>query len=151
MRIRVINGPNINLLGIRQPAIYGALCYDDLVKALNHYAVSRGVQIELLQSNHEGQLIDWIQQFDQYDALIINPAGYTHTSIAILDALLSVDRPKVEVHLSDIKSREAFRANSMTANGVDKLLMGKHIDSYYEAIDYVIAVKGGSYEDSGHL
>ncbi len=151
MKIRVINGPNINLLGIRQPAIYGEMSYNDLVKALSDYAVSCGVQIEVLQSNCEGQLIDWIQQFAQYDALIINPAGYTHTSIAILDALLSVDRPKVEVHLSNIKAREAFRANSITAKGVDKVLMGKHINSYFAAIDYIIAVKGGNNEHSGHL
>ncbi len=139
MKIRIINGPNINMLGIRQPAIYGAMCYDDFVKTLNDFADSCGVQIEVLQSNYEGQLIDWVQQFEQYDALIINPAGYCHTSIALLDALLSVDKPKFEVHLSDISAREAFRATSITAKGVDGVFMGKHINSYCEAIEHVIA------------
>ncbi len=143
MKIRVINGPNINMLGIRQPAIYGEMRYDDLVKALSDYAVSCGVQLELLQSNYEGQLIDWVQQFKHYDALIINPAGYTHTSIALLDALLCVDKPKVEVHLSDITAREQFRATSVTAKGVNKVIMGKHINSYVAAIDYVMTLIGG--------
>ncbi len=137
MKIRLINGPNINLLGIRQPELYGTMRYHELVVALRDYATQRAVKLEVLQSNHEGQIIDWIQQFEQYDALIINPAAYCHTSIAILDALLSVTKPKVEVHLTDISQRQAFRSKSITAEGVNQLFMGNKVNSYYQAIDYL--------------
>ncbi len=137
MKIRLINGPNINLLGLRQPQLYGSMRYAEMVVKLRSYALENGQRLEVLQSNYEGQIIDWIQQFDAYDALIINPAGYCHNSIAILDALLSVARPKVEVHLTDIGQRAAFRATSITAEGVDCVFMGEKIVSYYRALDYL--------------
>ncbi len=139
MIIRIINGPNINLLGVRQPDVYGDMPYAEIVERLKRYAASHAVQLAVLQSNCEGQLIDWVQQFDDYDALIINPAGYCHTSIAILDALLAVDKLKVEVHWTDLRRRQAFRSVSLTAAAADKLIMGKQIGSYYEAIDFIVA------------
>ncbi len=141
MKIRLINGPNLNLLGIRQPDIYGTMRYPELVVALRDYATKYGLKLEIMQTNHEGQIIDWIQQYEQYDALIINPAAYCHTSIAILDALLSVTKPKVEVHLTDISQRQAFRSKSITAKGVNQLFMGNKIKSYYQAIDYLMRRK----------
>lgn len=137
MNVRVINGPNLNMLGIREPAIYGKQSYSDLNACLNRKAETLDVRIDVLQTNSESQIITWIQAFDEYDALIINPAGYSHTSVAILDALLLVNKPKVEVHLSDIDTREAFRRNKITAQGVDKIFKGEHFDSYIHALEWI--------------
>ncbi|PIE77266.1 MAG: 3-dehydroquinate dehydratase [Clostridiales bacterium] len=138
MKILVINGPNLNMLGIREPEIYGTTHYADLVEKLLDYAVHLEVAIEVLQTNHEGQIIDWLQQIS-FDGLVINPGGYTHTSVAILDALLYCDKPKVEVHLSDISKREAFRQTSITGRGVDHIIMGEGIAGYCRAFDYIVA------------
>ncbi len=136
MKIKVINGPNLNLLGKRQPEIYGTLSEADLVKKIKDYAQKLGIKIDYCQSNYEGRIIDWIQA-DDYDALIINPAAYSHTSVAILDALLAVEKPKAEVHLSDINDREDFRKIQITSHGVDFLIIGKQFSGYLEAIDKI--------------
>ncbi|MBE0600707.1 MAG: 3-dehydroquinate dehydratase, partial [Firmicutes bacterium] len=113
MKILVINGPNLNMLGIREPDIYGRQTYADLVDAVRKAAAARHLQADIVQSNHEGRLVEFIQDaYQAYDGIIINPAAYTHTSVAILDALKAVGLPAVEVHLSDIQSREDFRKHS---------------------------------------
>ncbi len=142
MKILVINGPNLNMLGVREPQIYGTTHYSDLIEKLLDYAVHVDASIEVLQTNHEGQIIDWLQQIN-CDGLIINPGGYTHTSVAILDALLCLDKPKVEVHLSDISKREAFRNSSITGRGVDRVIMGEGIAGYRLAIDYIVRALRG--------
>ena len=110
MKILVINGPNINMLGIREPGIYGKQTYTDLLQLLDQWAGELGLEIEKFQSNHEGAIVDKIQAaYQQFEGIVINPAAYTHTSVAILDALKSVAIPAVEVHISDVDSREAFR------------------------------------------
>lgn len=134
MRIRVINGPNLNLLGQREPGVYGRQTYADLETMLETEAAAHGLEVEVLQSNHEGQLIDWIQEINAYDCLIINPAAYSHTSIGILDALLAVQKPSVEVHLSQIYQREAFRQQTITAQGVQGLISGLGIEGYRLAL-----------------
>ncbi len=136
MKIRIINGPNLNLLGKRQVEIYGEKSADDLKLMLEVKASELKVEVELLQSNYEGQIIEWIQSED-YDALIINPAGYSHTSVAILDALLYTQKPKIEVHLSNIDEREPIRRQKITAEGVDRLIMGKHFSGYIEAMEEI--------------
>lgn len=138
MRIRLINGPNLNLLGRRERHIYGVKSYDDLMKMVTDYALKLAVEVACLQSNHEGDLIDWVQQDDQYDALIINPAGYSHTSVALLDALLIVQKPKIEVHISNVHQREAFRRNLITAQGVDHVIAGHGLAGYTMAMDRVV-------------
>ena len=114
MKILVINGPNLNFLGIREPEIYGKSTYKDLCDLINKQAEIDNIDIEIYQSNHEGSIVDKIQQayFDKVDGIVINPAGYTHTSVAILDALKSVNIPTIEVHISDINGREEFRKHS---------------------------------------
>ena len=110
MKIKVINGPNLNMLGIREPAIYGSQTYADLQKLVEDYAAELGIQVEVFQSNCEGFIIDEIQScYQNFDAIVINPAGYTHTSVAILDALKAVSLPAVEVHISKVNERETFR------------------------------------------
>lgn len=138
MRIRLINGPNLNLLGRRESHIYGVKSYDDLLQMVTDYALKLAVKIDCFQSNHEGDLIDWVQQDNQYDALIINPAGYSHTSVALLDALLIVKKPKIEVHISNVYEREAFRRNLITAQGVDQVIAGHGLVGYTMAIDRVV-------------
>jgi 3-dehydroquinate dehydratase-2 len=139
MKILVINGPNLNFLGIREPSIYGKEDYNGLVSLIQDKAKTLGHENEVCQSNHEGAIIDRIQAayFDQTEALIINPGAYTHYSYAILDALASLPIPKVEVHLSDITARETFRRTSVTAPACDKQIYGLGIQGYFEAIDYV--------------
>lgn len=138
MNILVINGPNINLLGEREPDIYGNKSYEDLVYEISHYAAGKNVFVKFLQSNHEGDLIDWIQEAkDERDGLIINPAGYSHTSIAILDALLATKLPIVEVHFTDLTKREDFRQKSITSLAAEKVIMGKGASGYLEALDYL--------------
>lgn len=138
MKILVINGPNINMLGIREKNIYGSKSYDDLVKFIKSAAKEKGVETEFFQSNHEGDIVDRIQKayFENFDGIIINPAAYTHTSIAILDALKAVCIKTVEVHLSDITSREDFRKSSLISKVCEKAIVGKGFEGYREALNY---------------
>ena len=137
MNILVLNGPNINLLGIREPAIYGSESYDELCRRVNAHAAEKGIGCQILQSNHEGDLVDMIQRafFDKVDGLVFNPGAYTHTSIAIADALKATRIPTVEVHISDVSSREAFRQISYIRESCIATVSGKGIDGYLEAID----------------
>ena len=138
MKILVLNGPNINMLGIREPGVYGTESFSDLLALLKRTAAEEGIEIVQFQSNHEGVLVDKIQEaFGVFDGIVINPAAYTHTSIAILDALKAVNIPAVEVHISDVKSREAFRQVSYAGMACCKTIMGKGIEGYREAILYL--------------
>ena len=139
MKLLVINGPNLNMLGIREKNIYGAETYEDLKVLIEKTFAEYGVEGEIYQSNHEGALVDRIQQayFDGTNAIVINPAAYTHTSIAILDALKAVNLPAVEVHISDVKEREAFRQISYAGQACEKTIMGKGFQGYVEAIAYL--------------
>jgi 3-dehydroquinate dehydratase-2 len=139
MKILVINGPNINMLGIREPGIYGTNSFKDLLNLLEDTATELGIEIEQFQSNHEGDLVDKIQQaYGKADGIVINPAAYTHTSVAILDALKAVGLPAVEVHISDVDSREAFRQISYAGLACDKTIKGQGIDGYRQAIQYLL-------------
>lgn len=137
-RILVINGPNLNLLGVREPDVYGSRSYDDLVGFIMDKAASLNLDVRVLQSNHEGAIVDMIQQaLDGTDAIVINPAAYTHTSVAILDALKAVGLPTVEVHLSDIYCREEFRRFSYVSLYAEKSISGMGFDGYAEALEYL--------------
>ena len=139
MKILVINGPNINMLGIREPAIYGKSTFADLLALLEQTALAEGVTIDQFQSNHEGALVDTIQAaYGKYDGIVINPAAYTHTSVAILDALKAVGIPAVEVHISDVDSREAFRQISYAGMACVKTIKGQGLDGYRQAIHFLI-------------
>jgi len=136
VKILVINGPNMNLLGLREPDIYGRQTYADLVAVLQQRADELGVEISFVQSNHEGDLVDAIQSaYPDTDGIIINPAAYTHTSVAILDAVKAVAIPTVEVHMSDVKSRDDFRQVSYIRQACAATFMGKGFGSYLEALD----------------
>lgn len=136
MNILIINGPNLNFLGIREPEIYGELTYNDLVNYLLEYAEGGNDSIEVYQSNHEGEIIDIIQDnYLRFQGLIINPGALTHYSYALYDCIKSVSIPAVEVHLSDIRAREPFRKNSVIKAACVKQIMGKGFQSYTEAID----------------
>lgn len=138
MKILVINGPNINMLGIREPGIYGKSTYNDLVSYLEEEAKKLNCALECYQSNHEGDIVDKIQAaYNDADAIVINPAAYTHTSVAILDALKSVNIPAVEVHISDVKSREDFRQISYVSLACEKTIAGKGFEGYGEAMKYL--------------
>ena len=138
MRILVINGPNINMLGIREPGIYGKSTFSDLLKLIEEIAVELNLEIEQFQSNHEGDIVDKIQwSYGKVDGIVINPAAYTHTSIAILDALKSVSIPTVEVHISDVDSRESFRQISYPGMACCKTIKGHGLNGYREAIVYL--------------
>ena len=138
MRILVINGPNINLLGLREPEIYGKQSYADLIAFIRDVCAKEGVEVECVQSNHEGALVDAIQgAYGCFDGIVINPAAYTHTSIALLDALKAVGIPAVEVHLSDIHGREDFRRRSFVAEACEKTCAGMGFESYAKAIRYL--------------
>ena len=138
-KILVINGPNINMLGIREPGIYGKSSFQDLLKFLDETAQKLNIEIEQYQSNHEGDLVDKIQSaYGTVDGIVINPAAYTHTSIAILDALKAVAIPAVEVHISDVDSREAFRQISYAGLACCKTIKGHGLEGYREAIHYLI-------------
>ena len=140
MRILVINGPNINMLGIREPGIYGKGTYADLCKTIEDYAAEKGVEVKLFQSNHEGAIVDEIQNaLGSFDGIVINPAAYTHTSIAILDALKSVALPAVEIHISDVKAREDFRQISYAGMACEKSFIGLGFEGYLRGIDYLIS------------
>ena len=138
MKILVINGPNINMLGIREPGIYGKQTFQDLLALLDQWAKKYNVSIEQYQSNHEGDLVDKIQAaYGLFDGIVINPAAYTHTSVAILDALKAVGIPAVEVHISDVDSREAFRQVSYAGLACVKTIKGQGLDGYRQAIAYL--------------
>lgn len=135
MKILVINGPNINMLGIREPDVYGRNTYADLLELLNQTAAREGIEIDQYQSNHEGCLVDKIQEaYGVYDGIVINPAAYTHTSVAILDALKAVSIPAVEVHISDVDSREPFRQISYAGMACVKTIKGQGLQGYCHAV-----------------
>ena len=139
MKILVLNGPNMNMLGIRQPEIYGRTSYADLVEMIRAEAEKLHVEVDFFQSNHEGALVDAIHQayFDQVDGIIINPAAYTHTSVALLDAVKAVGIPTVEVHVSDPDSREEFRHISYIRSACVKTISGHGLPGYLEALRYL--------------
>ena len=127
------------MLGIREPDIYGSSTYDDLVSKITSYCGEKGIEVKCLQSNHEGDLVDYIQQayFDKTDGIVINPGAYTHTSVALLDALKAVNIPAVEVHISKVNEREEFRQVSYVSYYCSKTITGKGFDGYIEAIDFL--------------
>ena len=138
MKILVINGPNINMLGIREPDIYGKNSFQDLLRLLQETAEDLHIEVEQFQSNHEGDIVDKIQwAYGKIDGIVINPAAYTHTSVAILDALKSVGIPAVEVHISDVDTRESFRQISYAGLACCKTIKGHGLDGYREAIVYL--------------
>jgi 3-dehydroquinate dehydratase-2 len=135
MKILVLNGPNINMLGIREPDVYGNNTFADLLTLLDRVAAEEGIEIEQYQSNHEGSLVDKIQEaYGKFDGIVINPAAYTHTSVAILDALKAVSIPAVEVHISDVDSREPFRQISYAGMACMKTIKGLGFDGYRQAV-----------------
>lgn len=142
MKLLILNGPNINFLGIREPEIYGNESYEDLKNMCLAHAEKLGIEIELYQSNCEGALVDAIQRayFEKMDGIVINPAAYTHTSVAIADALKAVGIPAVEVHISDVSKRENFRKISYVRPVVKKTIVGQGLSGYLEAMDFL---KGG--------
>ena len=142
MKILVLNGPNLNMLGIREPDIYGRKTYADLIALIKDHCSKKGVEVEFKQSNHEGDLVDYIQQalFDKCDGIVINPGAYTHTSVALLDALKAVAIPAVEVHISDVDSREEFRQVSYVSLIAKKTIKGHGFDGYIEAVDFLCAL-----------
>ena len=138
MKILVLNGPNINMLGSREPGVYGSQSYAELLRLLQVWADELGVQMEHYQSNHEGCLVDKIQEaYGKFDGIVINPAAYTHTSIAILDALKAVAIPAVEVHISDVSQREDFRQISYAGRACVKTIMGQGLDGYRQAMFFL--------------
>ncbi len=136
MKILVINGPNLNMLGIREPDIYGSKTYDDLIKKIKAFCDEEKIEVGFVQSNHEGDLVDAIQRayFDKTDGIVINPAAYTHTSVALLDALKAVSIPAVEVHISDVNAREEFRRVSFVRKACIATVSGQGFDGYITAI-----------------
>ena len=138
MKILVLNGPNINMLGIREPGIYGKQTFSDLLALLETTARQLGVEMEQFQSNHEGCIVDKIQQaYGKFQGIVINPAAYTHTSVAILDALKSVAIPAVEVHISNVDAREDFRQVSYPGMYCEKTIKGQGLDGYCQAMKYL--------------
>ena len=139
MKILVLNGPNINFLGIREPEIYGKTTYNEMLEIISSYAAQNSVEVSFYQSNHEGDLVDAIQKayFDKIDGIVINPAAYTHTSVAILDALKAVGIRAVEVHLSAVEKREGFRQISYVREYAEKTITGQGVNGYLMAIDYL--------------
>ena len=144
MKLLVINGPNINMLGIREPDIYGTESYAELIRLINAHAAELGIAVENFQSNHEGAIVHKIQAayFDGIDGIVINPAAYTHTSVAIADALKAVRIPAVEVHISAVETREAFRQISYVRDIAVKTITGRGLAGYIEAIDFLVANYG---------
>ncbi len=141
MKIYVINGPNLNMLGIREPDKYGTESYESLLASLHNHSKENNYELVCYQSNHEGDLVDKIQEayFEKVDGIVINPGAYTHTSIAILDALNSVKIPTVEVHISDVSKREDFRQISYVRMAAEKTIMGHGLKGYFEAIEYLVS------------
>ena len=139
MKILVINGPNLNMLGIREKNIYGSGTYAELCSMIEEKAKSMGIEVELFQSNHEGSIVDKIQSaYGVFDGIVINPAAYTHTSVAILDALKAVALPAVEVHLTDIRERESFRHVSYAGMACEKTFAGLGFEGYRRAVEYLV-------------
>ena len=139
MKLLILNGPNINMLGIREPGVYGSQSYSELLRLLDLWADELGVQMEHYQSNHEGCLVDKIQDaYGKFDGIVINPAAYTHTSVAILDALKAVALPAVEVHISDVRAREDFRQISYAGMACVKTIMGQGLEGYRQAMAYLV-------------
>lgn len=135
MKILVLNGPNLNLLGLREPALYGSRSYSQLVEFVGECARTLGVEVEVRQSNHEGVLVDWIQAaYGEFDAIVLNAAAYTHTSVAILDALKAVRLPVAEVHLTEPKAREDFRRVSYVGMVAERTFSGRGFESYADAL-----------------
>lgn len=148
MKIRIINGPNLNMLGIRQKNIYGEQSYEDLIQKIREFTKQKNekysLEVELLQSNREGELIDWVQDYQSYDALIVNFGGYSHTSIALMDALFAIksfDKYIVEVHISNIHSRERFRESSYSAKASDAVISGCGINGYLLAMEQILHMR----------
>ena len=143
MKIFVINGPNLNMLGIREPDKYGQMSYASLVDEIKAYCDKNGIDVICYQSNHEGDLVDKIQEayYDKADGIVINPGAYTHTSIALLDAVKAVNIPTVEIHISDLSKREDFRQISYIREACVKTITGHGTNGYFEAIDYLIKEK----------
>ncbi len=138
MKITVINGPNLNMLGIREPGIYGADTYESLLDTIRRHCEQKGIEVDFFQSNHEGDLVDEIQRcYGKSDGIVINPGAYTHTSIALLDAVKAVQIPTVEVHISDVSAREDFRQISYIRAACKKTITGHGIAGYCEAIDFL--------------
>ena len=136
MKILVLNGPNLNMLGIREPDIYGRETYKSLVEKIENYCKANGLYVECRQSNHEGTLVDWIQEaYGKFDGIVINPGAYTHTSVALLDALKAVSIPAVEVHISEVDKREDFRQISYIRAACVATVSGRGTDGYLEAVD----------------
>lgn len=139
MKLFIINGPNLNMLGIREPEIYGKLTLQDIESKIKLYCAKNQIDVEFYQSNHEGEIVDIIQSaYQKADGIVINPAAYTHTSVAILDALKAVNIDTVEVHLSDVDEREDFRKLSYVSLFAKKVIKGKGADGYIEAIDFFL-------------
>ncbi len=139
MKILVINGPNLNMLGIREPDVYGKSTYSDLCEMIYAHAKQKGIEIEIYQSNHEGDLVNAIQNaYNVFDGIVINPAAYTHTSVALLDAMKAVGIRAVEVHISDVSKREDFRQISYVRAACEKTISGHGFTGYLEAIDYLL-------------
>lgn len=148
MKILVLNGPNINILGIREPDIYGKKSYGELLEMISAHAEEKGAEVEFYQSNHEGDLVDAIQKayFDGVDGIVFNPAAYTHTSVAIADAVKGVGLPTVEVHISEVSEREDFRQLSYIRAVAVKTICGHGLEGYNEALDFLIEYIGDKNE-----
>ena len=148
MKILIINGPNLNMLGIREPDIYGSRTYDELIGMIREKSVELGVCVEFYQSNHEGDLVDKIQEayFRKFDGIVINPGAYTHTSVALLDAVKAVMIPTVEVHISDVDSRDEFRKTSYIRQACIATVSGRSFDGYIDAIRLLIDNSDGDDE-----
>lgn len=144
MNILIINGPNLNLLGIREPNIYKSNSYNDLIKYVNSISNNLGISIDMVQTNHEGAIIDYLHSTltKKYDGVIINPGAYTHYSYAIRDAISSINVPTIEVHLTDITKREKWRSVSVISEVCLKTFMGNHFESYKDAINYLVQERG---------
>ena len=142
MNILVLNGPNLNMLGLREPGIYGKRTYGDLVSMIREKAEELKITVDIRQTNHEGVLVDWIQEaHGKFDGIVINPAAYTHTSVAILDAVKAVSVPTVEVHISDVSKREDFRQVSYIRQACVKTIAGHGFDGYLEALETLVMLK----------
>ena len=143
MKIMIINGPNLNFLGIREPSHYGNTTYAQLCEGITAYCGEKGIEALCLQSNHEGDLVDFIQRAyrESFDGIVINPGAYTHTSIALLDAVKSVSIPTVEVHISKVEEREDFRQISYIRAACQKTITGHGTNGYFEAIDFLMDIK----------
>lgn len=139
MKLLVLNGPNLNFLGIREPSVYGTGTYEELTALIEAHAASRGIQVRCLQTNHEGVLVDMIQDAyrEQYDGIVLNPGAYTHTSVALLDAVKAVGIPTVEVHISDLSQREDFRQLSYVRAACVRTIMGRGFQGYLDAMDFL--------------